>query len=548
MLNILKYCFLLVIAVCLLLPLSLMAQEGMNGNLVTVSWLEKNLKKSEIVLMDASPAQIYMTKHIPGAINYDIFTYGVQELPISEIEKRYQSWGISTGKKIVMYDQGGTYMATRLLFSLEYYGFPVKELFILDGGLAKWEEAGLPVTKDATPPPAKGMFTINKLNDNVKANLTEFLNASGDTRNNALVDALDAGWHFGGQQFFDRPGHVPNAILMPSADFFNADKTFKSSEELKKMVDYFGLTPEQHVYSYCGGGIAASGPYFALKFILGYPNVKLYSGSQLEWVSDQRELPLWTYDASYLMRKINWLKSWGGKMFRMYGVSNISMVDVRSAQDFYQGHLPFSLNIPVDEFKNNINNPEKLSTILGPAGVDASHEAVIISGAGLTKESALAFVLLEKLGQKKVSIFIDPLDKVKESGYSLTKDTTAVGPKTGANFLSIPPTTYPMNFRKDVIIRDPKSTEGQYPKLFLASGKNISAKVQDGKVLHVPYIELVKADGSPKDANEIWDILTKAGVSRYAEIVCFSDDPGEAAVNYFILKLMGFPDIKVLVM
>ncbi len=39
----------------------------------------------------------------------------------------------------------------------------------------------------------------------------------------------------------------------------------------------------------------------------------------------------------------------------------------------------------------------------------------------------------------------------------------------------------------------------------------------------------------------------KAGVPRYAELVCFSGDPGEAALNYFILKLMGFPDIKVLV-
>ena len=37
------------------------------------------------------------------------------------------------------------------------------------------------------------------------------------------------------------------------------------------------------------------------------------------------------------------------------------------------------------------------------------------------------------------------------------------------------------------------------------------------------------------------------GVPRYAALVCFSDDPGEAAANYFILKLMGYPDIKVLV-
>ena len=52
----------------------------------------------------------------------------------------------------------------------------------------------------------------------------------------------------------------------------------------------------------------------------------------------------------------------------------------------------------------------------------------------------------------------------------------------------------------------------------------------------------------PKDAKDIWAILTKAGVPRYAELVAFSDDPGEAAANYFVLKLMGYPDIKVLVM
>ncbi|HAB53732.1 MAG TPA: hypothetical protein DCE80_16415, partial [Ignavibacteriales bacterium] len=133
MTNVLRYCFLLAIAGCPLTAHLVMAEEGVKGNLVTVGWLEKNLKNADVVILDASPSQIYTAKHIPGAINYDIFTYGVQELPIAEIEKRLQAWGISPGKKIVMYDQGGTYMATRLLFSLDYYGFPPKDLYILDG-------------------------------------------------------------------------------------------------------------------------------------------------------------------------------------------------------------------------------------------------------------------------------------------------------------------------------------------------------------------------------------------------------------------------------
>jgi 3-mercaptopyruvate sulfurtransferase SseA len=279
---------------------------------------------------------------------------------------------------------------------------------------------------------------------------------------------------------------------------------------------------------------------------MNYPKVKLYKESELGWLSDERELPYWTYDVPSLMKETKWLQFWGGQMIRMFGDPQVSIVDVRSAGDFNQGHVPFALNIPADVFKSNITNPGKLAEILGMAGVNASYEAVVISGAGLTKDAALAFIMLEKLGQKKISVFMDSMDKWAQSGYAVTKDATVVGPKKAARDLSIPPMTYPGNFRTNVIIADPKSTHGVYPRVFIASGKDIPVKAQDGTVVHVPYTDLLNNDGTPKAAKDIWNILAKAGVPRYAELVCFSDDPGEAAVNYFILKLMGFPDIKVL--
>ncbi|MBK6914947.1 MAG: hypothetical protein IPH11_15290 [Ignavibacteriales bacterium] len=349
--NKMKYFLSLVVLSSLLFTQSLMAQEGIKGNLVTADWLEKNLKNADVVILDASPSYIYMANHIPGALNYDIFSYGVKEMPVTEIEKRYQSWGISPGKKIVMYDQGGSMLATRLFFSLNYYGFPVKNLFILDGGLYKWQETGLPITNEQTPTPKTGSFTITKLNEDTRVDLPEFLNASGDQINNVLIDALDANWHFGGLNIFGRPGHIPNAIMIPAADFFNQDKTFKSAEEIKKILTYFGIKSEQQVYSQCGGGIAASVPFFAIKFLLGYPNVKLYPGSLLEWASDQRELPIWTYAAPFLTRETEWLQGWGGKMMRMYGITQISIVDVRPADVFNQGHLPFAINISSDVLK-----------------------------------------------------------------------------------------------------------------------------------------------------------------------------------------------------
>ena len=548
MAKLLRYGLLLALVGCLLLAQPLMAAEEIKGNLVSVQWLEKNLNNADVLILDASATQIYTVKHIPGAISVDLFSwYGVQEMPVADFEKLYQSWGISPGKKIVMYDQGGTFLATRLFYSLYYHGYPAKDLFILDGGLSKWQEAGLPVTKDAPPAPKRGSFKIEKVNEDVRVRLPEFLNASGDPGNNALVDALGANWHFGEVAPFDRAGHIPNAILLPSADFFNPDKTFRSAEEIAKMMAYLGIKPEQQVYSYCGGVVAASAPFFALKFLLNYPKVKLYKESAMGWLSDHRGLPLWTYDAPYLMRETNWLQFWAGDRIRAFGGAQVSIVDVRPAEAFNEGHVPFALNIPADVFQNNLNAPEELAKILGPAGVDASHEAVVISGSGLSKDSALAFVMLEKLGQKRVSVFLDSMEKWAKLGFRVKKDATVVGPRKARQDLSIPPTTYPGNLRKDVIVADLKSTQGVYPKVFVASGKVVPARAQDGKVVHVPYSDLLNADGTPKAAKDIWNIFAKAGVPRYAELVCFSDDPGEAAVNYFILRLMGYPDVKVLV-
>lgn len=553
MFKVLRYSFVLAVAGGLLLVQPLKAEEktaddGIRGNLVDVHWLEKNLKSPDVVLLDASP-ETYSKQHIPGAISvniYDLFAYGFGGISDAKVEQVFDSWGISSGKKIVIYDAGADQLATRLFFDLDYHGVPAENVFILDGGLFKWQKEGLPVTKDATPLPKNGNFKV-KLNEDVRGGLPEVLTASGDPANNALVEGLEPAWHFGAIAPFDRAGHIPYGILAPSADFYNPDKTFKSPEEIKKMLVYLGIRPEQQVYTYCGGGVAATVPFFAAKFIADYPKVKVFPESELGWLSDQRDLPYWTFDAPFLMRETGWLQFWSGQMIRMFLGAPVSIVDVRPAAAFNQGHVPFALNIPGDVFKNNAANPARLAEILGPAGVNASDEAVVISGAGLTKDSAMAFVMLEKLGQKKVSVFMDSMDTWTQHGQHVIKTATVVGPKKGPRDVSIPPTTYPETFRKDVVITDPKSTEGAYPKIYIASGKDIPAKSQNGKIVHVSYADLLNANGTPKAAVDIWNILAKAGVPRYAELVCFSDDPGEAAVNYVILKLMGFPDIKVLV-
>ncbi len=264
-------------------------------------------------------------------------SYGGKEAPVAETERLYQSLGVSPEKRIVMYDQGGTFMATRLFFSLLYHGFPSTNLLILDGGLSKWEDAGLPVTKDITPAPKQGSFRVKAVNENVRVRLPEFLTASGDPVNNVLLEALGANWHFGEVAPFNRAGHPPNGVLLASADLFNTDKTFKSPDELRRMLRYLDIRPEQQIHTYCGGGVAASAPFFALKFILGYPRVKLYAESELGWLADPRDLPYWTFDAPYLMRDSRWLQWTGGQMVRTYLGAPVSVLDVRPCRRVQSG-------------------------------------------------------------------------------------------------------------------------------------------------------------------------------------------------------------------
>lgn len=544
MFKVLIHGVLLAVASCLLFASPSIAAETVRGNVVSVQWLEQNLRRDDLLLIDASPAPMYAARHIPGAINIDVFSYGGREHSPAEMEQRLRSWGISAGKKVVIYDQGGFYLATRVFFDLFYYGLPSADLHILDGGLAKWQESGGAVTKDPTPAPPEGTFRVTQIREDARVRLPEFLDASGDPAHHALVEALEPSYHFGAAKFFDRAGHVPNAIMLPSADFFNPDKTFKSPEEIRRMLDYLGVRPEQTIHAHCGGGVAASVPYFVLKFMLDYPKVKLYVGSLLEWLQDERGLPLWTYDAPFSKRDAAWLAGWGSPMLRSFGMARISVVDVRPAAAYALGHVPYALNIPGEVFRRNLTDPSGLAALLGPAGVNASDEAVVVSDGGLNPASALAFLALERLGQKKVSILMEAVDEWGLRGYPLTKETTFVGPRRSPQELAVPATVYPVNARAGVI-RDPGETQGLYPKVFIASGKNAPAKSPAGKVVHVPYTDLVNAEGTPRAAKDLWSLLAKAGVPRYAEIVCFADDPGEAAVNYFILKLMGYPDVKV---
>ena len=86
--------------------------------------------KRSFYLVDVRPMQIFLRKHIEGAIN----------IPAFIVDKK----GLAKDKDIVLYDNGiGTVDAKEAADKLAAAGYG--NLFLLDGGLARWEASNLPL-------------------------------------------------------------------------------------------------------------------------------------------------------------------------------------------------------------------------------------------------------------------------------------------------------------------------------------------------------------------------------------------------------------------
>jgi 3-mercaptopyruvate sulfurtransferase SseA len=519
-------------------PAAAQSATALPGRLVSTAWLQDHLARKDLLVIDASSQSAYKKGHIPGAINADLFILNPREVPLPQMEARLRSWGIDAQTRIVITDPGGTYMATRLFWDLVQHGLPAEHLAILDGGMARWTATGGPVTAEATPPRPAGTVRVTARDPEVRVRLPEFLAATADPQRHVMLEALDPEYFYGGAAFFDRGGHVPHATLMPAGDFYNADKTFKSPQDIQRQLDHLGIRRDQQVLTYCGGGGAAAVPFFALKYLLGYPQVKLFQESQLGWLQDERQLPVWTYADPQLLRDAAAVKAWASPMLKAFGLSQVTVVDVRLPEAFKLGHVPLALNVPVQALDGGPDRARHAATVLGQAGLDRNHEAVVVSEGGLSEPGALAFLMLENAGQRKASILLDSIDRWAEQGNEVARPS-APGQPTAK------PVAYAAPASGLRIISEPGVAQSAVPRVFVASDRQAPQRAPAGRVIHLPYPQFLNADGSPKAAKEIWSLMSKAGVPRYAQIVLFADTPGAAAVNYVIFRLMGFADLKV---
>ncbi len=254
---------------------------------VGAEWLQQNMARPDLRIVDMrGDVREYWEGHIPGAVFLDSAALrwadgGVplKLMPAPALAMLLGAMGVGRETTIVVYSEINHYRATYFLWALDALGH--KNWALLEGGYEGWKRGGRPLTQDypAVRPvayPAPKAFDAS-----VRAVLADVRDRNVKTT--VLLDTRPADIYSGSKGSWKRKGHIAGALNHYWADDVVEAGDWKPVEELKRAYADLGATPDKTIIVSCGQGLMASHAYVTLKYVLGYPKVKLYDGSFNEW-------------------------------------------------------------------------------------------------------------------------------------------------------------------------------------------------------------------------------------------------------------------------
>jgi len=262
--------------------------------LAETDWLAEHLDDPNVRIVDARPPQQYSAGHIPGAMNLS-GTNGIPRTADGEMASPEEfslvagKLGIGNHGTIVVYDMPNQHMGL-VAWAFLYYGH--QDVRLLDGGFEKWSREGQPVSLQAESYPetvfnAKPIDAIYCSLDHAKASHGRPETVFWDTR--SLAEFHGAAEGHGKPP--PRPGHIQGAAHLDWLELIDPEtKTFKPAAELRALLESKGITPEQEVNTYCGGGRRGSIGTIVLK-MLGFNNARSYAAGFSQW-SRQPDTPV----------------------------------------------------------------------------------------------------------------------------------------------------------------------------------------------------------------------------------------------------------------
>ncbi|MGH3783999.1 MAG: sulfurtransferase [Pseudonocardiaceae bacterium] len=239
----------------------------------------------------------YQAGHLPGAVFLDMDSDlaappgrdGRHPLPEpAALQATLRAAGISATTPVVAYDAADSSIAARLWWLLRWVGHPA--VAVLDGGIAAWRAAGLPVTVDV-PRPQPGTITVRP----GAMPVIDASQAAALARDGVLLDARIAPRYRGETEPVDpRAGHIPGAANAPLRELTDAQGRWLPPTRLRELARQWAVGGAEgiggaEVGAYCGSGINACSLVLGLERAgVTEPErpAALYAGSWSQWCTD----------------------------------------------------------------------------------------------------------------------------------------------------------------------------------------------------------------------------------------------------------------------
>ncbi len=253
----------------------------------------------------------YLEGHIPGAIALDTLELESPETwnrrSPEELAKAFEKHGIDSDTTVVVYGRysfpdnndpfpgssAGQLGAIRCAMIMMYAG--VKDVRVLNGGIAAWEAENLPLTKSVTLPRPKKDFGVRiPVRPEIIVDLEEAKNMIESPAADIICTRSYPEYigEVSGYNYIEKKGRIPGAVYIDNGsdayhmeNYQNLDYTTREFHEVEQMLRDAGLSPGKHLAFYCGTGWRGSEAFYNV-YLMGWPRVSVFDGGWFEWSND----------------------------------------------------------------------------------------------------------------------------------------------------------------------------------------------------------------------------------------------------------------------
>ena len=239
---------------------------------------------------------IFLKRRMPRARFFDIDAVKDHESPYPHMlptcdtfAEAMSNMGVRKEDELVVYDteELGLFSAPRVAWTFRVYGHP--RVHVLDN-FRQWVKQGYSVETGPPEVPNITKYPVPSYDTDMVVKFAEMKTIGYDYKKEGseeiqILDARSKGrWE--GNDPEPRPGlksgHMPGSTSLPFQELLHPEtKQLLSKEELRKIFESKGLSPEKPIIATCGSGVTASLVEAALKHAdFGPPNDRrVYDGS-----------------------------------------------------------------------------------------------------------------------------------------------------------------------------------------------------------------------------------------------------------------------------